>query len=454
MNDVLTVVMALAAAAGAWAARPVPLWLGLVLAAIAFARRRPVLLVIAVGLMASTMSARSWAGLRPPAPRAVVDVMTLLTDPEPVAGAIRVEARVGHRHAELWARGASAGALYHRLAGERVEIGGRLRPLSPAMRMRLGRRHIAAQIDVERVGRVWPGSLPVRYANLLRRTLERGAEQLPSVQRSLFAGFVLGDDRGQPEEVTDEFRRSGLSHLLVVSGENVAFVLALVAPLLHRVGLRMRLVLGVLVLLGFGLVIRWEPSVLRAEAMAAIAMTATALGRPVSSIRVLALAVTALLLVDPMLVRSVGFLLSVGACTGIALLAAPIARRLPGPRPLASAMGVTMAAQMGVAPILIPVFGPLPLATVPANLLAIPAAGPIMVWGMTAGVAAGLVPAPVARLLHVPTRLLIAWVAGVARVGARLPLGHVGLVPLVVVALAVVAARTARLRSARAVEHR
>jgi competence protein ComEC len=159
------------------------------------------------------------------------------------------------------------------------------------------------------------------------------------------------------------------------------------------------------------------------------------MGRPVSGLRLLALAVTALLVIDPVLVRSVGFLLSVGACAGIALWAAPLAARLPGPRIVAEPLAVTVAAQIGVAPVLIPVFGGLPVAAVPANLLAIPAAGPLTMWGMTAGVVAGLARGPVAAALHVPTRLLVTWIAGVAHVAARLPLGHIGL-PLLVVFVA------------------
>jgi competence protein ComEC len=177
----------------------------------------------------------------------------------------------------------------------------------------------------------------------------------------------------------------------------------------------------------------------------------------VSTVRVLALAVTALLLIDPMLVRSVGFLLSVGACTGIALFARRIGSRVPGPRPLAAAIGVTVGAQIGVAPILVPVFGPLPLATLPANLLAVPAAGPIMVWGMTGGVIAGVVPRPLAVMLHLPTLVLIDWVAAVAHTAAGAPLGHVGLLPLVGVAAVLGVwwlARRAGLRSAHAAADR
>ena len=129
--------------------------------------------------------------------------------------------------------------------------------------------------------------------------------------------------------------------------------------------------------------------------------------------------------------------MSVGACAGIALFAQRVADRVPGPRAVAAAIGVTVGAQLGVAPVLVPVFGPMPLATLPANLLAVPAAGPIMVWGMTAGVVAGVMPTFVAAALHVPTRVLISWVALVARVSARLPLGRVTLVHLAAAAGAV-----------------
>src|SRR5206468_3277949 len=83
----------------------------------------------------------------------------------------------------------------------------------------------------------------------------------------------------------------------------------------------------------------------------------------------------------------------------------------------------------------------------PANLLAVPAAGPVMVWGMTAGVAAGFLPAPAATVLHLPTRVLVGWIAGVAGVAARLPLGSVSIPALAtVVAAVLVAGRVGRWR--------
>ncbi|MDQ3980293.1 MAG: ComEC/Rec2 family competence protein, partial [Actinomycetota bacterium] len=434
MSELAAVVMALSAAAGALAARPLPAGLAALVILGALAARQTALLCLGVALAASGLAARSWAGLRPAEPRSVGTTVTLVTDPTDVAGALRVDVRLEGKRVEVWARGRAAGRLRSRLAGERVVLSGHLAPIPESERRRVAPRHITARMSAEHVELASAGSWPSAFVNRVRRALLRGAEVLPAERRSLFSGFVLGDDRGQPPEITYDFRASGLTHLLVVSGQNVAFVLAVAAPLLRRLTLRSRMVAGFAVLALFGTLTRWEPSVIRAVAMAGVALLAGTLGRPTSTLRILSLAVAGLLLIDPLLVHSVGFRLSAGACAGIALWSRTLSAALPGPRPVAEALGVTLAAQAGVAPILIPTFGGVPVVSLLANLLALPAAGPVMIWGMAAGFPAGLVGGTIAGVLHIPTRLLLAWVAGVARVAASLPLGQLGLVHLAVLA--------------------
>jgi competence protein ComEC len=226
---------------------------------------------------------------------------------------------------------------------------------------------------------------------------------------------------------------------------------------LHRFGLRGRLVGGVGVLVVFGTMTRWEPSVLRACAMAACSMTALHLGRPTAGLRVLALAVIGLLYADPFLVHSVGFLLSCGASAGIAVLASPLAARLRGPRWVREGLGVTLAAQVGVAPVILPIFGALPAAALPANLVAVPLAGPLTVWGLTSGVAGGMVgrwSAGIATALQFPTLVLVRAVLGVAALAARIPFQVDGRAALGLIALAAAAAATVRARAARRVGNR
>ncbi len=449
MSDAAAVVVALATAAGALAARPLPVPLAVLVVVVALLARRPLLLAGGVALAASGLAARSWAGLAPPEPQVVDAVVTLASDPTDAFGGVKVDVRLDGRRVEAYARGRAAGRLSDRLAGERIRVAGQLQAVPSTERLRLAPRHISGRMTITSVD-VWsPGTPVARLANGLRRTLLAGASSLSDGSRSLFAGFVLGDDRGQPPEVAYDFRASGLAHLLVVSGQNVAFVLAVTAPLIRRLGLRGRLVAGVAVLVLFGTLTRWEPSVIRAVAMAGVTLLATTIGRPASTVRVLALAVAGLLLVDPLLVHSIGFRLSVGACAGIALFGPALSRRIPGPRPLAEALGVTIAAHAGVAPVFVPLFGGLPVATLLANMLAAPAAGPLMMWGLVGGLPAGIVGGTFATVVHLPTAALVAWVAGVAHVAGRLPFGQLGAAHVAVLAVALAVAVLAVSRDRR-----
>src|SRR5262245_1926232 len=451
MDDRWAVALAAATFAGSLAAADglavrVPLALAAALLALGLVARRPGVVCLGAGLLAASLCQRSIVGLHAPLETGPVTAeVTLVADPVPDGrGGIGVDVRLHGRRLRAHARMAPAAALDDRLAGERVWLVGEVRPPGP-VESALRYRHLAGRLEVDAVVGWRPGGGITRVANGLRRTLARGAEVMSDRHASLLAGLTLGDDRDQPADMTDAFRAAGLTHILAVSGQNVAFVMVLAAPVLSRLRFGPRLVVTLAVLAGFALVTRFEPSVLRATAMAAVAATGAALGRPASTVRVLALGVSAILLVDPLLATSLGFQLSVAGAAGIVVGAARIEPALPGPRWLAAPVSVTLAAQLAVAPLLVAAFGSVPVASVPANLLALPAAGPVMVWGLTGGLVAGIGGAAVATVVHLPTRAFVAWIDGVANAAARWPLGqlragHVAL--LGAAAAAAVAART------------
>ena len=441
MSEVWALVLAVAAVAGAIAgadghlpaalggvavAGPAGLLVAGGVAAAALAARRPAWLCLGVALLAGVLAQRSVAGLVPPPTGPLRGEVTLVSDPEPDGrGGVAMDVRLDGRRLRAFARSSAAAALDDRLAGERVALVGQVQRPGPWERL-LRHRHLAGRLDVETVTGWRPGGAVSRAANGLRRTLASGAESLPARQQSLLAGLTLGDDRAQPPDMADAFEAAGLTHLLAVSGQNVAFALLIASPVLARLRFGPRLAATLAVLAGFALLTRFEPSVLRATAMAAVAATGTAFGRPSSSRRALGLGVAAMVLVDPMLATSLGFQLSAAATAGIVLGARPIERALPGPRWLAAPLSLTIAAQLAVSPLLVATFGPLPVASLPANVLAGPAAGPVMVWGLTGGLVAGLVGGPLATALHLPTRLMLTWLEGVALGATRLPLGSLG----------------------------
>ena len=403
-----------------------------------------------LALLAASLGQRSVAGLDAPLDTGPVrGEVTLVSDPDPDGrGGISVDVRLGDRRLRAMARSSAAAALDDRLAGERVTVIGSVqRPGSYERFVR--HRHIAGRLVVDTVVGWRPGDPASTAANGLRRTLAAGAEVLPERQRSLLAGLTLGDDRAQPPDMTDAFRAAGLTHLLAVSGQNIAFVMVIVAPLLSRLSFGPRLVATLAVLAGFALVTRAEPSVLRAAGMAAVAAVGVAAGRPASTVRTLALGVAAMVLVDPLLTTSLGFRLSVLGAGGIVVAAGRLERRLPGPRWLATPLAVTIAAQAAVSPLLVATFGSVPLASLPANLLAAPVAGPIMVWGLTGGLVAGVAGGPVARAIHLPTRVLLSWLDGVAAAAVRWPLGDLRSSHLAALAVAGVLLWTGSSRSGR-----
>ncbi len=202
-----------------------------------------------------------------------------------------------------------------------------------------------------------------------------------------------------------------------MSGQNVALVVAAASPLLRRARPLARWAATLALIAWFVVLTRAEPSVLRAGTMAALGATAFALGRQREPLRLLAVAVVGLLLVDPLLAWSVGFWLSVGATAGVTGAGPPLARRLHRLGPLAMPVAVTLGAQVGVAIPSVVVFGRLPLVGLVANLLAVPVAGLVMLYGLPASLLAGAVP-PLAPPLVAPVGWGAWWVDAVATVGA------------------------------------
>ncbi|HEX2574922.1 MAG TPA: hypothetical protein VHK88_01150 [Aquihabitans sp.] len=220
LTDRGALAVAAAACTGAWWHHPLPRWLGLGAVVAALVLGRPWLLAAGVLALAAALGGRAHAGLDPATSQVHDGPVTLLADPTDTPFGVRVDVRVGERRLELDASGAAGGTVGRALAGERLLVVGRVRP-PPSPAPWLVPRHVVGVLAVERAEVLDGGALPWRAANRFRRLLGRGAEVLPEPTRSLYGGFVLGDDRGQPPEVVDDFRGAGLTHLLVVSGQNI-----------------------------------------------------------------------------------------------------------------------------------------------------------------------------------------------------------------------------------------
>ncbi|MGW9430210.1 ComEC/Rec2 family competence protein [Streptomyces decoyicus] len=332
------------------------------------------------------------------------------------------------------ARGSIASAWRGLLPSTRIRVVARAAPpLSPADEVAAVLR-VTADAPPVKVGA--PSPLQ-RLAGHLRAGLREATDGLRPDARALLPGLVVGDTSRVPPDLDDAFRATDLTHLLAVSGSNLTIVLALLIGPPHlatraerrglapRLGLSLRgtAVIGGALALAFVVVCRPDPSVLRAAACGLITLLAIGTGRRRSLLPALAAAVLLLVLYDPWLARSYGFLLSVLA-TGALLLLAPrwsaaLQRRRVPPR-IAEVIAAAAAAQAVCAPVIAVLAARVGLVAVPCNLLAELAVAPATVLGFAA-LATAPVALPVAQALTWCAGWPAEWIAGVARTGAALP---------------------------------
>ena len=259
-------------------------------------------------------------------------------------------------------------------------------------------------------------------AERLRSGLRASVDHAPSDARGLLPGLVIGDTSRTPADLTAAMRATGMTHLTAVSGSNVAVVTGLVLGLCILVGVprRLRPVLALVALAGFVVLARPEPSVVRAAVMGAIGLVGLSRSRRSAGPAVLGAAIIVVLVVDPWLARSFGFVLSSLATLGLLLFTRPwgdaIGARLPSRLAgLGPALAIPVAAQAMTAPVVVLLQGSVSVVGILANLLA----APLVPVATVAGVAAALTSVVWARGAAVVAWGGIVPTTGIAQVARR-----------------------------------
>ncbi|MEP7201147.1 MAG: ComEC/Rec2 family competence protein [Ilumatobacteraceae bacterium] len=419
LNDGEVVMVALAAVVGVWTRSPVAI-VAVAIASVMVGRRAAVVVTcLVIGVTGGWRSQVIWDSATPRQLGDYAGWVTVVGDPAPYGTGLRVTVEIAGERFDAWVYGSPRRRLLDRQAGELVYVQGERRAMISNIR-RAQVRHVVGRFETDVVGDWSEGSPLYRTSSRVRSALRHVAEStMDDHDAALFTGLVIGDDAREPIGMVTAFRVSGLSHLTAVSGENVVFVIAAASPLLRRLRPWWRWAATLGLIGWFMALTRFEPSVLRAGIMAMLGSSAFVVGRQQSVVRLLALTVAILVMVDPMLVWSVGFWLSTGATAGVCVVGPPLAQRLPGPLWLRAPLSVTLGAQIGVALPSWLVFHRLPLVSLPANLLAVPVAGFVMLSGIPSGLLAAVVP-PLAPLVMGPCAAGTRWVSTIAYLAADL----------------------------------
>jgi competence protein ComEC len=254
-----------------------------------------------------------------------------------------------------------------------------------------------------------------RARDWVRDTLRRG---LPEPYAALAVGIVTGDRTSIRDDVKRAFRRSGTSHILAISGQNIMLLVGVVYLFYGRNSKRRLgwpVLLAVVVLLAlYTLFTGGTPSVVRASAMGALLLLAPVVRRRADPVAALAIAGAVMIMLDPDVMADVGFQLSFAAMLGIAFLAPHLydgLRRVKVPTLLALPVAVSLAAQLATLPLVVAYSGELSVVSTPATLSADLGLLPIMVTGILTGILGivGSVFPPLISVLGALTWPFTAW---------------------------------------------
>lgn len=360
-----------------------------------------------------------------------VAVVEVAGNPRALAGAGGIEGRWA---VPVWTQEVSTGGVLVRTRARLVVMGGQgWAGVLPGQTLRATGKLKAADPGAPEAGTLAASAAPGKAgggsvlegsARALRERFVAASAFLPSDARGLLPGMVTGDTSALDEGLNNAMKAVGMTHLTAVSGANCSLVLGALLLGCRRFRLP-RAPAAAAALTGLALfvvLVGPDASVLRAALMGAVGVASLAAGRQGRGLSFLCLAVVGLLVTDPALGTSFGFLLSVLATLGIILLGRRIMGWIPAaiPRWLAAAVAVPLSAQLLCGPVTVllqPQFATYSLA---ANAAASPLVAPVTLLGTAAVPLVVLLPWAAAALIAV-AGVFCAGVAAVARFSAQLP---------------------------------
>jgi len=290
--------------------------------------------------------------------------------------------------------------------GDRIRVDGEISRPEPGddgfdYARYLSTKNISAVVDATGV---WPVSEDLGWiGEVHRRTGLALSYGLRPEEAAIVRGMVLGDRSGIPEELEEAFRRSGVTHILAISGQHVAILTAMIYFLLRgfAVPLKARVPATLAVVWLYIIVAGAPPSAIRAGVIAGLVLAAQFFGRQLSPLHFMSVMLAAVLAYNPLLVYSTGFQLSVAAVFGILLLRKPLRKLVERtllrpfnkpPESVANLLSISLAAQIATAPIIAASFEEVSVIGVLTNLFAVPLSAPILTLGLLASLAGNVAP--------------------------------------------------------------
>ena len=212
-------------------------------------------------------------------------------------------------------------------------------------------------------------------------------------ESNLGLSYLLGMKNSLPDNLSENLRAIGLTHIVVASGTHLSILVDFCRKIFGKVSRLFGLIFSLLFIVFFMAMIGWTPSILRAGLMSILTLLAWYSGRRFAAWRIILIVMAATLLIDSTFLTDLGWLLSFASYAGIMILEPAIVRYFYGTKKtgfLASTVLTTLAATLMTLPILLYYFGSLSLISVVANLLILPTLPYVMGLTFLTGVVAGV----------------------------------------------------------------
>jgi competence protein ComEC len=404
-------------------------------------RRTTQALALAIGALA--IGARAIAGAGAP-----VAPVPIPSGNGPWVGTIQSigPERAGTRPAVILITGPPALVVAATLPGyppvvpaDRVELAGRIQPPPhDDYGDYLGKIGAIGTLRADSLNLLPPSQSIAAFLEDLRRGAAAGLDRtMPEPEAGLAAGVLIGLRDRVDRDLAKDFTTAGASHVVAISGWNIAIVASTLAAVAGGIGRRRRAILTAAAIVLYIAFVGPSSSVVRAGVMAGVALLARELGRPGTAAAALGWAVAGLLILDPATVDDAGFRLSVLATAGILAWGTSMTERLSGPDPgrlrkfLAETLGVSLAAQAATTPIVLLDFGRLSLIAPLVNLVVVPLVPGAMAAGavaLGAGVLVNLgLPEVLGAILGLPGWAFYTAMVAAVRAGASAPFASVQL---------------------------
>lgn len=260
---------------------------------------------------------------------------------------------------------------------------------------------------------------------------EKINQVFPEPHASFEAGLLIGSRKGIPEKITEDFNITGLTHIVAISGYNIALVIAFVTGFFGSlVSRKWQFPLAAFFVVIFTFLVGANAAVVRAAIMGLLAFYALTIGRQYHAS--LAIVLTAWIMVfwnPKILLHDVSFQLSFAAVLGL-MFVAPVleswrwTQKIPNKFAIRESLLMTMSAQVTAVPLIVFYFSRLSLVAPLANILVAPAIPLAMLLGFIAVVIA-FVFLPAGLLIGFGAYALLSYILWVAQWGAKLPLASV-----------------------------